>query len=86
MPLKWENRIAPVFEIPATRGTQGRYYPYTYADTVKDLAKMYGHDCEGLSHAANCCHVAFKILFPDGIIDRIVLWGICGTSLCWSVA
>ena len=24
---------APVFEILATRGTQGRYYPYTYAVT-----------------------------------------------------
>jgi formylmethanofuran dehydrogenase subunit E len=75
---------APVFEILATRGTQGRYYPYTYAVTVKDLAKMHGHDCEGLTHAANCCYVAFKILFPDGIIDRSVLWGITGTSPCWS--
>ncbi|MDY6973551.1 MAG: FmdE family protein [Thermodesulfobacteriota bacterium] len=75
---------APVFEILATRGTQGRYYPYTYSVTVKDLAKMHGHDCEGLSHAANCCYVAFKILFPDGIIDRSVLWGISGKSPCWS--
>ena len=75
---------APVFEILATRGTQGRYYPYTYAVTVKDLAKMHGHDCEGLTHAANCCYVAFKILFPDGIIDRSVLWGITGKSPCWS--
>jgi formylmethanofuran dehydrogenase subunit E len=75
---------APVFEILATRGTQGRYYPYTYAVTLKDLVKMHGHDCEGLTHAANCCYVAFKILFPDGIIDRSVLWGICGKSPCWS--
>lgn len=75
---------APVFEILATRGTQGRYYPYTYAVTVKDLAKMHGHDCEGLTHAANCCYVAFKILFPDGIIDRSVVWGISGKSPCWS--
>ena len=75
---------APIFEILATRGTQGRYYPYTYAVTVKDLAKMHGHDCEGLTHAANCCYVAFKILFPDGIIDRSVLWGISGKSPCWS--
>jgi formylmethanofuran dehydrogenase subunit E len=75
---------APVFEILATRGTQGRYYPYTYAVTLKDLVKMHGHDCEGLTHAANCCYVAFKILFPDGIIDRSVLWGISGKSPCWS--
>lgn len=75
---------APVFEILATRGTQGRYYPYTYAVTLKDIAKMHGHDCEGLTHAANCCYVAFKILFPDGIIDRSVLWGITGTSPCWT--
>jgi hypothetical protein len=75
---------APVFEILATRGTQGRYYPYTYAVSLKDLAKMHGHDCEGLTHAANCSSVAFKILFPDGIIDRSVLWGITGTSPCWT--
>jgi hypothetical protein len=25
-----------------------------------------------------------KTLFPDGIIDRSVLWGISGTSSCWS--
>jgi len=74
----------PVFEILATRGTQGRYYPYTYAVTIKDMVKFHGHDCEGLSHAACCCKLAFDILFPDGIIDRSVLWGITGTSPCWS--
>ncbi len=75
---------APVFEILATRGTRGRYYPYTYSVTAKDLVKMHGHDCEGLSHAAACCKVAFDILFPDGIIDRSVLWGITGKSPCYS--
>ena len=75
---------SPVFEILATRGTQGRYYPYTYAVTIKDIVKFHGHDCEGLSHAAACLKVAFKILFPDGIIDRSVLWAITGTSPCWS--
>lgn len=77
---------APVFEILATRGTQGRYYPYTYAVTMKDIVKFHGHDCEGLSHAAACAKVAFNILFPDGIIDRSVLRGISGTSPCWSDA
>ena len=76
----------PVFEILATRGTQGRYYPYTYAVTIKDLVKMHGHDCEGLSHAACCCKVAFDLLFPDGIVDRSVLRGITGTSPCWTDA
>ena len=75
---------APVFEILATKGTQGRYYPYTYAATIKDIVKFHGHDCEGLSHAAACAKVAFNILFPDGIIDRSVLWGISGTSPCWN--
>jgi formylmethanofuran dehydrogenase subunit E len=75
---------APVFEILATRGTQGRYYPYTYAVTIKDMVKFHGHDCEGLSHVACCCKVAFDVLFPDGIIDRSVLWGITGKSPCWS--
>jgi len=77
---------SPVFEILATRGTQGRYYPYTYAVTMKDIVKFHGHDCEGLSHAAACAKVAFNILFPDGIIDRSVLWAITGTSPCWSDA
>ncbi len=77
---------APIFEILATKGTQGRYYPYTYAVTIKDIVKFHGHDCEGLSHAAASAKVAFAILFPDGIIDRSVLRGITGPSPCWSDA
>ena len=38
---------APVFEMLATQGTQGRYYPYTYPVTLKDLVRFHGHDCEG---------------------------------------
>jgi len=75
---------APVFEMLATRGTQGRYYQRTYAVTIKDMIKWHGHDCEGTTHVANCCKIAFDILFPDGIIDRSVLKGISGTSPCWS--
>ena len=75
---------APVFEILATQGTRGRYHRYTYAVTIKDMVKWHGHDCEGLSHAACCCKVAFKILFPDGIIDRSVLRAISGTGPCWT--
>ncbi len=77
---------APVFEMLATRGTQGRYYPYTYPVTLKDLVRFHGHDCEGTTHAANAAWVAFQTLFPDGIIDRSVLRGISGTSPCWSDA
>ncbi|HNY24873.1 MAG TPA: FmdE family protein [Bacteroidales bacterium] len=77
---------APVFEILATQGTQGRYYPYTYPVTLKDLVRFHGHDCEGTATAANTAWMAFKILFPDGIIDRSVLWGISGESPCWSDA
>ncbi|MFC2970537.1 formylmethanofuran dehydrogenase subunit E family protein [Acidimangrovimonas pyrenivorans] len=77
---------APSFEMLATRGTQGRYYPYTYPVTLKDMIKFHGHDCEGTIHAANNARIAFDILFPDGIIDRSVLWGISGTSPCWSDA
>lgn len=75
---------APVFEILATKGTQGRYYPYTYAVTIKDIIKWHGHDCEGITSVSNCCKMAFEILFPDGIIDRSVLKGISGTGPCWS--
>jgi len=75
---------APVFQILATKGTQGRYYPYTYAVTLKDIIKWHGHDCEGITHVACCCKIAFNTLFPDGIIDRSVLRGITGHSPCWS--
>ena len=75
---------APTFEMLATQGTQGRYYPYTYPVTLKDLIRFHGHDCEGTVHVANAAWVAFRILFPDGIIDRSVLWGISGDSPCWS--
>jgi formylmethanofuran dehydrogenase subunit E len=77
---------APVFEMLATKGTQGRYYTYTYPVTLKDLVRFHGHDCEGTTTAACAAWMAFKILFPDGIIDRSVLWGISGPSPCWSDA
>ncbi len=77
---------APVFEILATKGTQGRYYQRTYAVTIKDMIKWHGHDCEGTTHAANNMKIAFEILFPDGIIDRSILRGISGTGPCWSDA
>ena len=77
---------APVFEVLATRGTQGRYYPYTYPVTLKDIVRFHGHDCEGLVHAANSAKIAFGILFPDGVIDRSVLWAITGQSPCFSDA
>ncbi|WP_206615618.1 formylmethanofuran dehydrogenase subunit E family protein [Solirhodobacter olei] len=77
---------APVFEMLATRGTQGRYYPYTYPVTLKDMIRFHGHDCEGTIHAAASARVALDVLFPDGIIDRSVLWGISGPSPCWSDA
>lgn len=77
---------APIFEILATKGTQGRYYDNTYAVTIKDMIKWHGHDCEGTTHAANIMKIAFEILFPDGIIDRSVLKGISGTGPCWSDA
>ncbi|MGD2119895.1 MAG: FmdE family protein [Chromatiales bacterium] len=80
------QHYAPVFEMLATRGTRGRYNPYTYAVTLKDMIKWHGHDCEGTSHAAAAAKVAFELLFPDGIIDRSVLRGISGTSPCWSDA
>ena len=75
---------APVFEILATKGTQGRYYQRTYAVTIKDMIKWHGHDCEGITHVANNSIIAFNILFPDGIIDRSVLKAISGTGPCWS--
>lgn len=75
---------APTFEMLATQGTQGRYYPYTYPVTLKDMIRFHGHDCEGTVHVANAAWVALRILFPDGIIDRSVLWGISGDSPCWS--
>jgi formylmethanofuran dehydrogenase subunit E len=77
---------APVFEILATKGTEGRYYDYTYAVTLREMIKFHGHDCEGTIHAANNAKMAFKILFPDGVIDRSVLRGISGPSPCWSDA
>jgi formylmethanofuran dehydrogenase subunit E len=77
---------APVFEILATKGTEGRYYDYTYAVTLREMVKFHGHDCEGTIHAANSAKIAFNILFPDGVIDRSVLSGISGPSPCWSDA
>jgi hypothetical protein len=67
---------APVFEILATRGTQGRYYPYTYPVTLKDVIKWHGHDCEGLVHAANAAKVASAFCFRTASLTAAC----CGAS------
>ena len=74
----------PVFQVLATKGTRGRYYRYTYPVTIKDMIKFHGHDCEGISHCAACCSLAFDELFPEGVVDRSVMGGISGTGPCWS--
>ena len=51
---------APVFEMLATQGTQGRYYPYTYPVTLKDMVRYHGHDCEGTTTAANSACVGAR--------------------------
>ena len=50
------------------------------------MVKFHGHDCEGTTHAGNMASLAFKTLFPDGIIDRSVLRGLSGVSPCRSDA
>ena len=72
----------PVFKVLDTESSHGRYSQYTKEITFDDLVKFHGHACDGLYRGTYALSVAFKILFPSGVIDRTDLRAISRNSPC----
>ena len=72
----------PVFRVLDTESSHGRYSQSTKEITFDDLVKFHGHACDGLYRGTYALSVAFKILFPSGVIDRTDLRAISRNSPC----
>ena len=72
----------PVFTVRDTESSHGRYSQSTKEITFDDLVKFHGHACDGLYRGTYALSVAFKILFPGGVIDRTDLRVISRNSPC----
>ncbi len=74
---------APEFHVLDTESSLGRYAKRTKIITLKDLVKFHGHLCDGLVTAAVGLSLGFKVLYPDGVIDRTDTGGITNNSPCF---
>ena len=72
----------PVFTVLDTESSHGRYSQSTKEIIFDDLVKFHGHACDGLFRGTYALSVAFKILFPNGVIDRTDLRAISRNSPC----
>lgn len=72
----------PVFTVRDTESSHGRYSQFTKEITFDDLVNFHGHACDGLYRGTYALSVAFKIIFPDGVIDRTDLRVISRNSPC----
>jgi hypothetical protein len=75
-------KYLPEFQSIFTDGADGRYYTQAMVFGMKDIVRFHGHSCEHLYYTAAICNVICNKLFPNGVVDRTLLRGLCGSSPC----
>ncbi len=70
-------------EVLDTESALGRYARNTKEISLKDLALIHGHLCDGLVISYIEIKAVLEKLFPDGIIDRTDLRAISKNGPCW---
>lgn len=73
-----------IVEVRDTDSALGRYnvQKNTKKISLDDVVKFHGHLCDGLVFSFLQITAALQKLFPDGIIDRTDLVGVCKNSPC----
>ena len=66
-----------------TESALGRYSTQTKEISLKDLALIHGHLCDGLVISYIEISAVLKKLFPDGIVDRTDLRVVSKNGPCW---
>jgi len=75
-------KFLPEFQSIFTDGADGRYFNQAMAFGMKDIARFHGHSCEQLYYASAICRLICNQLFPNGVVDRTLLRGMCGKQPC----
>lgn len=69
-----------------TDSALGRRNLYPKRITLKDMARMHGHLCDGLVTAWVELSAAMRVLFPDGVVDRTDVRVVSKNAPCWADA
>ncbi len=69
-----------------TDSALGRRNLYPKRITLKDVARMHGHLCDGLVTAWVELSAALQVLFPDGVVDRTDVRVVSKNAPCWADA
>jgi len=69
-----------------TDSALGRYSLQTKEISLKDMARMHGHLCDGMVVAFVEIKAVLERLFPDGIVDRTDLRAVSKNGPCWADA
>ncbi len=76
----------PPFAVLDTDSALGRRNLHPKLITLKDMARMHGHLCDGLVTAWVELNVALRALFPEGVVDRTDVQAVSKNGPCWSDA
>ena len=69
-----------------TDSALGRRNLHSKRITLKDMARMHGHLCDGLVTAWAELNAALRELFPDGVVDRTDVRAVSKNAPCWADA
>ena len=69
-----------------TDSALGRRNLYPKPITLKDMARMHGHLCDGLVTAWVELSAALQVLFPGGVVDRTDVRVVSKNAPCWADA
>jgi len=69
-----------------TDSALGRRNRHSKSITLKDMARMHGHLCDGLVTAWVELSAALRELFPDGVVDRTDVRVVSKNGPCWADA
>ncbi len=79
-------RYLQPLQVMDTDSALGRFNLYPKEITLKDMARMHGHLCDGLVTAWVELSAALRALFPDGVVDRTDLRVESKNGPCWADA
>jgi formylmethanofuran dehydrogenase subunit E len=67
-----------------TDSALGRRNLHSKRITLKDMARLHGHFCDGLVTAWVELSAALRALFPDGVVDRTDVRVVSKNGPCWA--
>lgn len=81
-----QSRFLQPLQVLDTDSALGRRNLYPKQITLKDMARMHGHLCDGLVTAWVELSEGLRALFPNGVVDRTDVRVVSKNAPCWSDA